>query len=73
METAAAVIFIHGPSRHSTSRVITKAALRQHRHSDAVTEILQFPDRGDSLIDGCWRDAACACLDCLGRSLRNAS
>jgi hypothetical protein len=73
METAAAVIFIHGPFLHSTSRVVTKATLRQYRHSDAVTEILQFSDRGHSLIGGGWRDVACACLNWPGRSLRSAS
>ena len=45
---------------------ITKATLKQYRHSDAVTDLIEFPDRGHSLtIDSGWREVADACLTWL--------
>ena len=42
---------------------ITRATLKQYRHSDAVTDLVEFPDRGHSLtIDGGWREVADAAL-----------
>jgi hypothetical protein len=47
---------------------ITKATLKQYRHSTAVTDLVEFADRGHSLIiDAGWRDVADACLAWLGR------
>lgn len=38
---------------------VTRATLKQYRHSEAVTDILNFPDRGHSLtIDSGWREVA---------------
>ena len=38
---------------------VTRATLKQYRHSDAVTDLLEFPDRGHSLtIDHGWREVA---------------
>jgi hypothetical protein len=46
--------------------VVVKAALKQYRHSEAVTELKEFPDRGHSLIfDHGWRDVADSALDWL--------
>ena len=47
-------------------RPITKATLKQYRHSPAVTDLLEFADRGHSLtIDHGWQDVADACLTWL--------
>ncbi|WP_426502748.1 hypothetical protein ACPPVO_34600 [Dactylosporangium sp. McL0621] len=45
---------------------ITKATLKQYRHSTAVTELHEFPDRGHSLtIDSGWQAVAATCVDWL--------
>ena len=47
---------------------ITRATLKQYRHSTAVTDLREFPDRGHSLcIDAGWGDVADAVLDWLGK------
>lgn len=43
-----------------------RATLKQYRHSEAVTDIIDFPDRGHSLtIDAGWREVAGAALTWL--------
>jgi pimeloyl-ACP methyl ester carboxylesterase len=45
---------------------ITRATLKQYRHSAAVTDITTFPDRGHSLtIDSGWPEIADTCLNWL--------
>lgn len=45
---------------------ITKSTLKQYKHSSAVTELLELPDRGHSLTIGCgWREVADASLSWL--------
>ena len=45
---------------------ITKATLKQYRHSSAHTELTEFPDRGHSLtIDSGWHTVAETCLSWL--------
>src|SRR5579862_7421724 len=45
---------------------ITRATLKQYRHSTAVTDLHEFPDRGHSLcIDAGWGDVAGVVLDWL--------
>ncbi len=52
-----------GGKDHTVPEAITKSTLKQYRHSSAVTELVEFDDRGHSLtIDGGWRDVADACL-----------
>jgi len=47
---------------------ITKSTLKQYRHSDAVTDLVEFADRGHSLtIDAGWPDVADACLGWLAK------
>jgi len=47
--------------------VITKATLRQYRHSAAETHLIEFADRGHSLtIDSGWREVAETCRIWLG-------
>jgi hypothetical protein len=48
---------------------ITKATLKQYRHSSATTELLELADRRHSLvIDRDWPEVAQACLDWLSRN-----
>ena len=49
-------------------RSITKSTLKQYKHSTAVTDLLEFEDRGHSLtIDNGWREVADACLSWLDK------
>ena len=55
-----------GGKDHTVPEAVTKATLKQYRHSDAVTDILEFPDRAHSLtIDHGWREVADASLSWL--------
>ncbi|MFC5187412.1 alpha/beta fold hydrolase [Actinomadura harenae] len=57
-----------GGKDHTVPEPVTRATLRQYRHSDAVTEITVFPGRGHSLtIDSGWREVADVALAWLGR------
>jgi alpha-beta hydrolase superfamily lysophospholipase len=56
-----------GKQDHTVPEVITKSALKQYRHSVAVTDVEEF-DRGHSLvIDSGWREVADACLTWLDK------
>ncbi len=62
------LLLITGGKDNTVPEAVTRATLKQYRHSDAVTDIMEFPDRGHSLtIDHGWRDVADACLSWLGR------
>jgi pimeloyl-ACP methyl ester carboxylesterase len=62
------LLLIAGGKDHTVPEVVTRATLKQYRHSSAVTDILDFADRGHSLtIDHGWRDVADASLDWLRR------
>jgi pimeloyl-ACP methyl ester carboxylesterase len=51
---------------HTVPEAVTRATLKQYRHSDAVTDLLEFPDRAHSLtIDHGWREVADTCLSWL--------
>ena len=57
-----------GGKDHTVPEVITKSTLKQYRHSSAVTDLVEFADRGHSLtIDSGWREVAEACLAWLDR------
>jgi hypothetical protein len=57
-----------GGQDHTVPEAITKSTLKQYRHSSAVTEVLEFPDRGHSLvIDQGWPTVAEACLEWLSK------
>ena len=57
-----------GGQDHTVPEAITKSTLKQYRHSDAVTDLVEFADRGHSLtIDHGWREVADACLTWLGK------
>jgi pimeloyl-ACP methyl ester carboxylesterase len=57
---------IMGGQDHTVPEAITKSTLKQYKHSSAVTDLIEFDDRGHSLtIDGGWRDVANSCLSWL--------
>jgi len=60
------LLLITGGRDHTVPEAVTRATLKQYRHSDAVTDLLEFPDRAHSLtIDHGWREVADACLSWL--------
>ena len=60
------LLLIMGGQDHTVPEAITKSTLKQYRHSDATTELLEFKDRGHSLtIDSGWREVADATLKWL--------
>lgn len=57
------LLLIMGGKDHTVPEAVTKATRKQYRHSDAVTDISEFPDRAHSLtIDHGWQDVADKCL-----------
>jgi pimeloyl-ACP methyl ester carboxylesterase len=62
------LLLIMGGRDHTVPEAITKATLKQYRGSDAVTDLLEFPDRGHSLtIDSGWRTVAGECLSWMAK------
>src|SRR6195952_3649474 len=62
------LLLITGGKDHTVPEAVTRATLKQYRHSDAVTDLLEFPDRAHSLtVDSGWREVADASLAWLGR------
>jgi pimeloyl-ACP methyl ester carboxylesterase len=60
------LLLITGGKDHTVPESVTRATLKQYRHSDAVTDLLEFPDRAHSLtIDDGWREVADASLSWL--------
>jgi len=60
-----------GGKDHTVPEAITKSTLKQYRHSSAVTDLVEFVDRGHSLtIDSGWREVAEACLGWLDKQGR---
>ncbi len=57
------LLLMSGGKDHTVPETVTRATLKQYRHSEAVTDFLNFPDRGHSLtIDSGWREVADAAL-----------
>jgi pimeloyl-ACP methyl ester carboxylesterase len=53
------LLLVMGGRDHTVPEAVTKATAKQYRHSSAVTELLEFPDRGHSLtVDSGWREVA---------------
>jgi pimeloyl-ACP methyl ester carboxylesterase len=62
------LLLITGGRDHTVPESVTRATLKQYRHSDAVTELLEFPDRAHSLtIDHGWREVADTTLSWLSK------
>lgn len=60
------LLLIMGGKDHTVPEAITKATLKQYRHSSAVTDIEEFADRGHSLtIDHGWPEVATLILKWL--------
>jgi pimeloyl-ACP methyl ester carboxylesterase len=60
------LLLMMGGQDHTVPEAITKATLKQYRHSDAVTDIIEFADRAHSLtIDHGWREVADTALTWL--------
>ena len=60
------LLLIAGGQDHTVPEAITKSTLKQYQDSPAVTELLEFPDRGHSLtIDAGWKEVAEASLHWL--------
>ncbi|MFC6085824.1 alpha/beta hydrolase [Sphaerisporangium aureirubrum] len=63
------LLLIAGGMDHTVPVAVTKATLKQYRHSTAITELQVFPGRGHSLtVDHGWREVADACLTWLARN-----
>jgi pimeloyl-ACP methyl ester carboxylesterase len=53
------LLLVMGGKDHTVPEAVTKATAKQYRHSTAVTDLKEFPDRAHSLtIDSGWRDVA---------------
>jgi pimeloyl-ACP methyl ester carboxylesterase len=62
------LLLVMGGRDHTVPEAITKATLKQYRHSDAVTDLIEFEDRGHSLtIDAGWHEVADASLTWLSK------
>ena len=63
------LLLIMGGKDHTVPEAITKSTLKQYKHSTAVTDLIDFPDRGHSLvIDHGWREIAEASLTWLQKN-----
>src|SRR6202042_331122 len=62
------LLLISGGKDHTVPESVVKATAAQYRHSEAVTDLLDFPDRGHSLtLASGWQSAAAAALGWLGQ------
>lgn len=60
------LLLVMGGEDNTVPEVVTKATRKQYRHSAAVTDTLELPDRAHSLtIDHGWREVADSCLSWL--------
>jgi pimeloyl-ACP methyl ester carboxylesterase len=66
--TRGPLLLIMGGQDHTVPEAITKSTLKQYRTSTAVTDLVEFADRGHSLtIDSGWQGVADECLSWLGK------
>jgi pimeloyl-ACP methyl ester carboxylesterase len=62
------LLLVMGGEDHTVPEAITKSTLKQYRHSEAETDLLEFADRGHSLIvDARWREVADGVLEWLAK------
>ncbi|MET0422480.1 MAG: alpha/beta fold hydrolase [Actinoplanes sp.] len=60
------LLLMAGGKDHTVPEAVVRATLKQYRHSEAVTDIVDFPDRGHSLtIDSGWSEVAGTALTWL--------
>jgi alpha-beta hydrolase superfamily lysophospholipase len=69
------LLLVMGGLDHTVPEAISRATLKQYADSAAVTDLIEFADRGHSLtVDSGWREVADRCLEWLAsRDLRVAS
>ena len=74
-ESRGPLLLMMGGKDHTVPEAVTKATLKQYRHSEATTDILELEDRAHSLtIDHGWQDVADAALTWLaGQKIGAAS
>ncbi|MGH3492932.1 MAG: alpha/beta hydrolase [Sciscionella sp.] len=57
------LLLMTGGKDHTVPESVTRSTLKQYRHSESVTDILEFPDRGHSLtVDRGWGEVGDAAL-----------
>jgi non-heme chloroperoxidase len=62
------LLIIDGEKDHTVPWAIANASYKRQRHNEAVTEIVQMPNRGHALtIDSGWREVAQTALDFVKR------
>lgn len=62
-EARGPLLLVMGGQDHTVPEAVTKSTLKQYRHSQAETDLLEFADRGHSLtVDARWREVADAVL-----------
>ena len=60
------LLLVSGGKDHTVPESVVKATAAQYRHSEAVTDLIDFPDRGHSLtIDSGWQAVADTALGWL--------
>lgn len=65
------LLLIGSGKDNTVPETVTRATLKQYRHSEAVTDIKTFADRGHSLtIDSGWPEVAASCLAWLKEQSR---
>lgn len=65
------LLLIASGKDHTVPEAVTRSTLKQYRHSDAVTDLETFSDRGHSLtIDSGWAEVAETCLTWLRKQLQ---
>jgi len=73
-ESRGPLLLMMGGKDNTVPEAVTKATLKQYRHSEAITEIMEFPDRAHSLtIDRGWRAVADAALSWLDRTVAHSA
>jgi pimeloyl-ACP methyl ester carboxylesterase len=62
------LLLTSGGKDHTVPPAVVHATQKLYRHTAAVTDLLEFPDRGHSLtVDHGWREVADAALDWLDK------
>jgi pimeloyl-ACP methyl ester carboxylesterase len=63
------LLLIDGGKDHTVPTAVTRSTLKQYKGSGAVTDLVEFPDRGHSLtIDHGWNELADAALSWLDKN-----
>lgn len=67
------LLLVTGGRDHAVPEKVTKSTAELYRHSEAVTDVIAFADRGHSLtVDSGWKEIAEACLAWLSDRGLNA-